>query len=77
MSSHSTGQTPEETPDDVMNPPEISHDGEARRGGDRKMSDHMGAEEDEPTPVVPPMERGIDGEDDGVEIDPREELTGG
>lgn len=55
----------------------VSREGEARAGGDGHMSDHMGAVEDETTPVVPPMDRAPDGEDDDVEMEPRDELTGG
>lgn len=85
MSHPKTPQSPEEYPAPVreaLHQEGVSHEGEARPPDEQAtMSEHMGAEETEPTPVTPPMNRPdtlIEGnEATDLGIDPREELTGG
>ncbi|HBY93147.1 MAG: hypothetical protein M5U01_08775 [Ardenticatenaceae bacterium] len=83
MTDPKTPQSPEEYPADVrreLDQQLISHKGEARDDGNATMSDHMGAEEDETTPVIPPMTgpaQIVEGTPDDNSIDPHEELHGG
>lgn len=85
-------QSPEVQPADVreeLDQDQVSHEGrrEATRGG--KPSTHLGATEDEVTPVVPPMrgpgnlvgpDAGGDSRDESADellIDPVDEITPG
>lgn len=85
MSDPKTPQSPEEYPAHVreeLNQEAISHEGESRPADEQEtMSHHLGAAETEPTPVTPPMtgpEKLIEGdENEELDIDPRQELTGG
>ncbi len=83
MADQKVPQSPEEYPAEVreaLHQSEVSHEGEAREGGDDKMSNHMGAVETEPSPVTPPMDgpsQVTQGTLDDEGIDPREELDGG
>jgi len=83
MADSGIPQSPEEYPAEVrkeLDQQEVTHRGEAREGGDESLSNHMGAVENEQTPVTPPMEGPsnlIEGESDQSGIDPREELHGG
>lgn len=76
-------QSPEKYPADVreeLDQELISHEGEARDESDVTPSGHMGAQEDETTPVIPPMtgpSQITEGAPDDDGIDPREELHGG
>lgn len=84
MSDHKVPKSPEEYPADVreeLDQEGVSHEGEARHAeGHEEMEAHMGATEEEPTPVTPPMEgpsKVTKGSLDDAQIEPREELTGG
>lgn len=83
MAENEVPQSPEEYPADVrreLDQTGITHEGEARHGGDDEMSNHLGATETEVTPVTPPMDgpsRVTEGSLEDAGIEPREELHGG
>lgn len=84
MSEKKPPQSPEEYPRDVreaLDQHDVTHEGKAREAHeDEEPGGHMGAVEDEPTPVTPPMagpDKVIRGDASDEGIDPREELTGG
>jgi hypothetical protein len=78
-------QSPETQPADVrdeLDQTQITHDGRARDGDTGSTpSAHLGAVEDEVTPVQPPMRSPDDlvgdEDQDETEIDPADEITPG